>query len=80
MPQRLSTFGSVDSMTFNVWSKRKRIEKLKYMHRNPVTRGLVESPDQWAWSSCRAYVYGEVGTVRLNEWPDAKTATRKPAA
>ena len=26
---------------FNVWTERKRIEKLRYMHRNPVKRGLV---------------------------------------
>jgi hypothetical protein len=26
---------------FNVWTKRKRIEKLRYIHRNPVERGLV---------------------------------------
>jgi hypothetical protein len=25
---------------FNVWTARKRIEKLRYMHRNPVVRGL----------------------------------------
>ena len=25
---------------FNVWTERKRIEKLRYMHRNPVKRGL----------------------------------------
>src|SRR5437868_9816554 len=30
---------------FNVWSERKRIEKLRYIHRNPVKRGLVESPE-----------------------------------
>ncbi len=30
---------------FNVWSRRKRIEKLRYMHRNPVKRGLVEKPE-----------------------------------
>src|ERR1051325_11486096 len=29
---------------FIVWSRRKEIEKLRYMHRNPVTRGLVSSP------------------------------------
>src|SRR5438874_8952306 len=39
---------------FNVWSERKRIEKLRYIHRNPVKRGLVESPEQ-AWSSFRHY-------------------------
>jgi putative transposase len=26
---------------FNVWSRKKRIEKLNYMHMNPVKRGLV---------------------------------------
>jgi putative transposase len=25
---------------FNIWTARKRIEKLRYMHRNPVARGL----------------------------------------
>lgn len=28
---------------FNVFSETKRMEKLKYIHRNPVRRGLVES-------------------------------------
>ena len=40
---------------FNVWSRRKEIEKLRYMHRNPVTRGLVSSPELWRWPSFRAY-------------------------
>ena len=55
---------------FNVWSERKRVEKLKYMHRNPVKRGLVAEPDQWRWSSFRSYAYGEKGLVRVNfqEW------------
>ncbi|MCU1310433.1 MAG: hypothetical protein JWO20_1558 [Candidatus Angelobacter sp.] len=35
----------------NVWSERKRIEKLRYMHRNPVKRGLAETPEDWEWSS-----------------------------
>src|SRR4051794_19835721 len=38
---------------FNVWSDPKHIEKLKYMHRNPVTRGLVTAPEDWRWSSYR---------------------------
>jgi putative transposase len=29
---------------FNVWSEKKRLEKLDYMHANPVTRQLVVSP------------------------------------
>jgi putative transposase len=56
---------------FNVWSERKRIEKLRYMHHNPVKRGLVEQPEQWEWSSYRAYFHNEDGAVRVNfqEWP-----------
>jgi putative transposase len=52
---------------FNVWSELKRIQKLRYMHRNPVKRELVEEPDQWPWSSFRSYAYGEAGPVRLND-------------
>jgi putative transposase len=47
---------------------RKRVEKLRYMHRNPVKRGLVEAPELWRWSSFRAYAYQEIGPVRVNEW------------
>jgi putative transposase len=32
---------------FNVWREKQRVEKLKYMHHNPVKRGLVASPEQW---------------------------------
>ena len=51
---------------FNVWSERKRVEKLGYMHRNPVKRGLVLAPEQWRWSSFRSYFCGEPGLVRIN--------------
>lgn len=40
---------------FNVWSERKRAEKLCYMHGNPVKHGLVLEPEQWRWSSFRAH-------------------------
>lgn len=40
---------------FNVWSAKKRKEKLDYMHRNPVTRKLVDDPGDWAWSSYASY-------------------------
>jgi len=44
---------------FNVWSAHKRIEKLRYMHRNPVKRGLVETPDQFRLrSSFRTTING----------------------
>src|SRR5690242_14870238 len=39
----------------NIWSERKQLEKLHYMHNNPVTRKLVSSPGEWPWSSWRFY-------------------------
>ena len=50
---------------FNVFSERKHVEKLRYMHRNPVQRGLVKSPELWAWSSFRAHWLGEQGPVKI---------------
>lgn len=65
---------------FNVWTERKRIEKLRYMHRNPVKRGLVASPELWRWSSFRAYALGESGPVKVNDWEVLKMKIRPPAA
>jgi putative transposase len=50
---------------FNVHHERKRVEKLRYMHRNPVKRGLAEKPEDWPWSSFRHYATGEVGAVEI---------------
>src|SRR5665213_569182 len=36
---------------FNVWSQSKFVEKLHYMHMNPVKRNLVTHPKDWPWSS-----------------------------
>src|SRR5579864_7562409 len=64
---------------FNVWSSRKRVEKLRYMHRNPVKRGLAISPEQWRWSSYRFYLLDEAGPVCVNEgWTEI--SFRAPAA
>jgi len=32
---------------FNVLPGGKFVEKLRYLHRNPVKRGLVERPEDW---------------------------------
>jgi putative transposase len=54
---------------FNVWSEEKRTEKLRYMHRNPVVRDLVEKPEDWLWSSFRHYATGKEGNVEIDsEW------------
>ena len=64
---------------FNVWTTKKRVEKLRYMHRNPVKRGLVSAGEEWRWSSYRFYLLDEAGPVRVNEgW--TKISLQVPAA
>jgi putative transposase len=58
---------------FNVWSNQKRIEKLRYIHRNPVARGIAAKPEDWNWSSYRHYLTGVEGTVEIeSEWTAAR--------
>ena len=61
---------------FNVWGKEKRVEKIRYIHRNPVRRKLVEKPEDWKWSSFRAYAFGEVGPVVVSDWSVLKIKVR----
>jgi len=65
---------------FNVWTEQKRIEKLRYIHRNPVARGLVASPEQWRWSSFCWYLNGEEGPVQINDADILVMKIRPPAA
>ena len=58
---------------FPVWTENKRVEKLRYMHRNPVKRG----PEQWPWSSFRHYAYNEPGPVVVNEPQKSELRVRK---
>lgn len=58
---------------FNVRTARKRKEKLQYLHRNPATRGLVSSPEDWEWSSFRHYLTGARGIVEIeSHWTAAE--------
>jgi len=37
----------------NIWSDKKKNEKIDYMHNDPVARGLVAHPGGCPWSSWR---------------------------
>ena len=50
-------------------------EKLRYIHRNPVKRGLCKKPEQWPWSSFRHYALGEVGLVEIESERTARRRT-----
>ena len=58
-------FWQVRYYDFPVWSERKRVEKLKYIHRNPVKRGLVAEPEDWRWSSFLQWSTGCEGKVEI---------------
>ncbi len=42
-----STLLRFQALDLKEWSEQKRVEKLRYIHRNPVKRGLVERPEDW---------------------------------
>jgi putative transposase len=63
----------------NVRDEREFTKKLRYLHRNPVKRGLVKQPGDWKWSSFRHYALREVGVVEIeSEWTarDRETAAQ----
>lgn len=59
-------FWQVRFVDFNVYTHRKRIEKIRYMHNNPVKRELVREPGEWRWSSFRFYRFGEEQVVKIS--------------
>ena len=75
-PRQINLFGETLVRTpfwqarfydFNVWTDKKWDEKLRYMHENPVKRGLAAAPEDWRWSSYRHYFLDEAGPVQVNE-------------
>jgi putative transposase len=66
-------FWQVRYYDFPVWTEAKRIENLRYIHRNPVSRGLTERPEDWKWSSFAHYATGVESTVEIeSQWTARK--------
>jgi REP-associated tyrosine transposase len=54
-------------------------EKLRYIHRNPVKRGLCENAEDWPWSSFHHYAVGELGVVEIeSEWTARRRTGEEP--
>jgi len=65
---------------FNIHSRAKFTEKLRYIHRNPVRRGLASEPENWKWSSFCHYKDGAKGTVMIeSEWTTFERGNQLPA-
>ncbi|MCH7721580.1 MAG: transposase [Planctomycetes bacterium] len=57
---------------FNVDREAKLREKLDYCHKNPLTQGLVERPEEWRWSSYRYYETADRSLLAMDwdgQWP-----------
>jgi putative transposase len=50
----------------NYWSTEEIIQRVDYIHNNPVKRGLVEDPCDWPWSSAREWLTGEKGPIPID--------------
>ena len=61
---------------FNIRNHRQFVEKLRYIQRNPVKRGLCERPEDWEWSSFRHYATGQNGRVEIESQWTARTRER----
>src|SRR5437868_257018 len=58
---------------FNIRNYPQFVEKLRYIHRNPVKAGLCERPEDWECSSFRHYAIGCEGRVEIeSEWTARK--------
>ena len=69
----LPRFWQVRYYDFPVWTEKKSVEKLRYIHRNPVKRGLVLQPQDWKWSSFVHHATGIEGTVEIeSRWTAAR--------
>ena len=79
MRSRERPFWQAHFYDFNVSAHEKFVEKLRYIHRNPVRRGLVAKPEDWKWSSFRHYQAGLHGTVEIeSEWTARKRGWQLP--
>ncbi len=47
------------------------------MHRNPMWRGLVETPEHWKWSSFVHYAAGTEGIVEIESHWTTRTREQK---
>jgi putative transposase len=63
----------------NVRGETARSEVIRYIHRNPVKRGLVQKPEDWVWSSFRHYAAGINGTVEIeSRWTAFRRGNQLP--
>jgi len=51
---------------FNIYSAKKFLEKLNYIHENPLRAGLVKNSEDWPYSSYRNYYSDDESLIKIN--------------
>lgn len=54
---------------FEIMSEEKLLEKIEYMHRNPIRAGLVLEMEEYRFSSARNYVLDDDSLIKLDPLP-----------
>jgi putative transposase len=86
--KRTAAFREMDEIRSPLWQKRyfdlnikdreQFVEKLRYIHRNPVKRGLCEKPEDWRWSSFDHYASGtDCGVEIESRWTAGRRNEKK---
>ncbi len=52
----------------NIHSEAELLEKINYIHNNPVKRGLVKTPGEWEWSSAGWYECKRGGQLAIDDY------------
>ena len=66
-------FWQIRYYDLNIRDHEQFVEKLRYIHRNPVKAGLRERPEDWPCSSFNHYATGVEGRVEIeSEWTARK--------
>ena len=52
----------------SIYSDEMMLQKLEYVHLNPVRRGLVAAPEHWRYSSAHEWLPGASPVLRVDDW------------
>ena len=55
-----------DNKPIEIWSEKVMLQKIEYIHMNPVVAGFVDRPEFWRHSSATDFS-GKLGLLKLEE-------------
>jgi putative transposase len=63
-------FWERNPLNIDLWTKEVFMQKMEYIHNNPVAAGLFHYPEGYTYSSAKYYVTGEDGFGIITHWMD----------